>query len=395
MICTRLKRGQRAWLFAFLFITALPVAAGRDREEPKPPEGSTERELKIGMEAVKEVESRFKLIDDSAMLRKLSDMVKNLGAVSDRPKINYVVKIIGAPVKSKNPEADEREVNAFTLPGGFIYVTKGLLTFVQSDHELAAVLAHEIAHNAKLHALKLMAKEKKMQWVQIAALLGLVAGGSSGADLAQFSQLILVAIMNGYSVDLEQEADRFALAYLYRSPYKPVGLLTFMERLHREEERRPQFDLGIFQTHPTTDDRVAFTLRELRKLNVPINRREVLKVARPIVEPLKDTSRPAAQVKLGNVVICTLAGDTPKEAEQRAQYAADQIEKLLGADTAALLLTIRREGSQRLIMARGQTVITVSEADAKLNNESTDRLAQQWVTNLRQIRWRDIVNDSA
>jgi len=395
MIGIRLKRGQRAWLFAFLFMTVLPAWAEQKKEEPKPPEGSTEKELKIGLDAVKEIEANYKLINDAPTLQKLNEMARILGAVSERPKINYLVKIIGASNQSKDPKAEEREVNAFTLPGGFIYVTKGLLNFVQSDHELAAVLAHEIAHNAKFHALRQMAKEKKLQWIQIAAVIGLIAGGEQGADIAQFSQLVLVAIMNGFSVDLEQEADQYAISYLHRSPYNPVGLLTFMERLHRDEERRPQVPLGIFQTHPTTEDRVKATLFRLRKLNVPINRAEVMKVVRATPELLKGTSLPAAQVRMGDLTVCKLAGATEQEAMQRAQQVSQQLDKLLYGETSTLLLTVRNDGDKRLILSHGQLLMTVTEADAKLNNATVDRLVQQWIANLRQLRWRDIVNGSA
>jgi predicted Zn-dependent protease len=378
-------------------MAVLPAFAQRKRAEPQPPEGSTDKELKIGKDAAREVEAHYKIIDDAATQQKLSEMVKTIGAMSERPKINYVVKIVGAPKESKNPEAEAKEVNAFTLPGGFIFVTQGLLDFVQSDHELAAVLAHEIAHNAKLHAMKQLAKAKKMQWLQIASFLGIIVGhnSESALDLAQFTQLVLVAIMNGYSVELEREADQRAIAYLSRTRYNPVGLLTFMERLHREEERRPQVELGIFRTHPPTEERASFALSELRKLNLPVNRRDVLKVARATAEPLKDTPLPAAQVKVGDVVVCKLSGKTEKEALQRAQDVAEQLEKLFDTDAKLLVLSTRREGDRHVILARGKTLMTVLEADVQLNNQSAEQLAQQWMTNVRHVRWREIVNGSA
>ncbi|MCS6861650.1 MAG: M48 family metalloprotease [Abditibacteriales bacterium] len=395
MMGTKWQQRQRAGLFAFIFLTLLPVGAQQKKEQPKPPEGSTDKELKIGLDAAKEIEANYKLINDPPMLQKLNEMARVLGALSERPKINYVVKIIGASHQAKDPRAEEHEVNAFTLPGGFIYVTKGLLNFVQSDHELAAVLAHEIAHNAQAHALRQMAKERKLQWLQIAAIIGLIAGGNQGADIAQYSQLVLVAIMNGFSIDLEQEADKYALSYLHRSPYNPVGLLTFMERLNREEERRPQVPLGIFQTHPTTAERVNAVLFWLRKMNIPINRAEVTRVARATPELLTGTPMPAAQVKMGGLVICKLAGATQQEALQRAQFVSQQLDKLLYGESPTFLLTIRHEGDKRLILSHGQLLMTVTEADAKLNNETVDRLVQQWIANLRQLRWRNILNGSA
>jgi predicted Zn-dependent protease len=131
---------------------------------------------------------------------------------------------------------------------------------VSSDDELAAVLAHEIAHAAHRHVMKLIRDDAKVQQsVLLPALLVGVFGRLPSQDFAGLmtgAQLYRIARVSSFSQEAEIDADLTALEYMRRSPYNPAGLLVFMERLAAEERKRPQIDWGIFRTHPITRDRV-------------------------------------------------------------------------------------------------------------------------------------------
>ncbi|MAF27546.1 MAG: peptidase M48, partial [Gemmatimonadetes bacterium] len=109
------------------------------------PPGSTPRETELGQEAAFDIERSVLLVDDEETLEKLSGMLAEIAAATSRPDVEYIPHIVASPV-----------VNAFVVPGGWVYVTRGLLDAVQSDDELAGVLGHEIAHNVRQHAIERM-----------------------------------------------------------------------------------------------------------------------------------------------------------------------------------------------------------------------------------------------
>jgi predicted Zn-dependent protease len=249
-----------------LVALSLVTVARADKLDPDhPPVSALPSEIKLGEASVKEFEAdkTTKLLDLSvpanrALQDKIDVMVKRLGAASTRPGINYTAKIV-----------DNTDINAFTLPGGYVYVFKGLIDFVNSDDELAGVLAHELGHNARLHALRGQAKAKKLSWINIAAMAAMMAGGENGANVAQFSQYALLGAMNGYGVGLEKEADTSGVETMRRAGYNPSALVTFMQRLQIEENHRPDVKLGIFATHPPSDERAAAVLAQMKRNNIP------------------------------------------------------------------------------------------------------------------------------
>ncbi|HOQ30630.1 MAG TPA: M48 family metalloprotease, partial [Armatimonadota bacterium] len=127
-----------------LLLGALPRAAfARDY--------SPQEEEKLGKEGCAQIEKEYKVIEDAAQLKRVHQILSALAPVTSRPEVTYRAKIL-----------DTEDVNALSLPGGFIYVTKGLLDIVESDDELAGVLAHEIAHNAHRHAIQSLQQSSKL-----------------------------------------------------------------------------------------------------------------------------------------------------------------------------------------------------------------------------------------
>ncbi|MHB0936546.1 MAG: M48 family metalloprotease [Armatimonadota bacterium] len=145
---------------------ALPALAGA------PPPGTTKAEEELGKKTAERIEKDYKLVQDEEALKRLADIVTAIAPVTQRPQVVYTVKIL-----------DTGELNAMVIPGGIIYVTKGLLKAVESDDELAGVLAHEIAHNALCHAEKMMAREAKASLVQLATVIATVYAAQN-SDIA-------------------------------------------------------------------------------------------------------------------------------------------------------------------------------------------------------------------
>jgi len=290
-------------LFLCLFtLGCARVRASDDIDVDNPPPGATPHEIAEGDKAAKQLEAdkTIKLLDpnaspdNKALLDKLNGMAKRLGAVSKRPLINYTVKVIVS-----------KDVNAFTLPNGHIYVYQGLIDYAASDDELAGVLAHEIGHNVRMHALRGERTAKKMNWVGLAAMAAMLAGGYNGANIGAFSQYLLVGVMNGYGEGYEEEADAAGVREMIAAGYNPSAMVTFMQRLQLLEDRSPEVQLGIFATHPPSDQRAAAMLAQIEAAGLTFDPRDVTGAKQAIVTEKPDRF----VVSLAGITLIEIAKD--------------------------------------------------------------------------------------
>ena len=364
---------------------ALAGAARADDLNPdRPPRAATASEIKQGDEAAADFEKSksVKLLDAKASpaakitLDKVNAMAKKLGAVSARPDVPYSVKVV-----------EDKDVNAFTLPGGRIYLYRGLLDMAASDDEIAGVLAHEIGHNTRLHALRGAKLNRKFGWVNLLAIAGMMAGGtrnngreaSNGANLAQFSQYLLVGIMNGYGVGFEKEADSAAIPMMEKAGYNPSAMVTFMERLELQQKLSPQVNLGIFQTHPPSDERAQAARAAMESEGINFAPREVAGAPQAVATQKEGQWN----VALGKVKLLELA-DAP-DAQARAEVAAARTNALLRAGLGAWEMSVKNGE----LVARGQVLARASSADAQLFEQSADQIAQGWLVNYQRLFWRE------
>ena len=371
---------------------AVPLVAPQwahaaDIDADNPPRGATPTEIKQGNEAAADFEKSrgVKLLDPNSspaakmVADKLNAMAKKLGAVSARPDVPYVVKVV-----------EDKDVNAFTLPGGRIYVYRGLLDMAASDDEIAGVIAHEIGHNTRLHALRGAKLNKKFGWVNLLALAGMLAGAGSsngrgpsdGANIAQFSQYLLVGILNGYGVGFEKEADHAAIPMMIKAGYNPSAMVTFMERLELQQQHGPQLNLGIFQTHPPSQERAEAARDEIEDEGLEFTPRDVSGGLQAVA------SEKAGQwkVALGEVTLLELA--PAPDAKSRAESAATRTNTLLRAGLKAWEM----KTDEGALVARGQVLATASATDATLFKASVDEVAKDWLNNYQRLFWREQLN---
>ena len=195
--------------------------------------------------------SKYPLCADQALSRYVNEIGQAVALASERP-LTYGGYHFGV--------LDTEEVNALACPGGMIFITLGMLKQARDEDELAAILAHEVAHVNHKDGL---AAIQQSRWVKAAGMLGSEAARLSGADLAQLVSLfegsvddvVKTLVVNGYSREQESAADLSALSFLRRAGYDPGGMSSYLSRLAAEETSGPS-DRGIFATHPGMSSRL-------------------------------------------------------------------------------------------------------------------------------------------
>ncbi len=203
---------------------------------------SQNTEIQMGMEAAQEIESEVTIIKDPQIQNYINKIGQYLVQSSRRPDIAYQFKVV-----------DTDEINAFALPGGFIYINRGLIVEAESESELAGVIAHEIGHVAARHGAKRMS-------TLIALQVGFaVFEGMSDQDRnTQIQLLIANALATGFllknSRDNERQADDYGTENLYLTGYDPMGMARFFDKL--AQEYSPSRIEVFLSTHPSPGERV-------------------------------------------------------------------------------------------------------------------------------------------
>ena len=270
--------------FLFLQSCAINPVSGR----PELTLISVEQEQKIGAEEAKKVEAEMGFADDSTFTPYLDTLGQRLAEYSPRKDVAYQFHIV-----------DMAEPNAFALPGGYIYVSRGLLALSNSEGELAGVVGHEIGHVAGRHTVQRISKQGPL-----AVVFGLVSGITGlvsplvGNIIGGVGQLTQSAIFAPYSRSQETEADEVGQEIAARAGWDPAELSTFLNslerevELHQKEPRKPSF----FDSHPPTPDRVAKTAAHAKTLT---------RASREPISP----SRAAYLARLDGIVVGPRAAD--------------------------------------------------------------------------------------
>jgi MAF protein len=208
---------------------------------------STDKEVQIGRSIAQEVDKEYKPAEDPLIEKRVEDIGKKIAAVSDRKEIDYYFRVI-----------EDDEVNAFSLPGGYVYVNRGLVDKAKSDDELAGVLGHEVGHIVARHSIK---KLQAMQAYSILRVLVAATPGSGGAGTA--ADAAFTEILLGYGRDDELLADQLSVRYAKAAGYNPHAMIDFLERLQDIDRRRPLRAKSYYKTHPYVPDRLRIIKQEL------------------------------------------------------------------------------------------------------------------------------------
>ena len=328
-----------------------------------------DRDIELGKEYSKQVEKELKLSKDEGAVKRVQRIGAELAAIANstladvtwgdkRPsKFNYEFKVV---------EGDD--VNAFSLPGGFIYVYEGLVKFTESDDELAGVIGHEISHAAFRHVWQLQRNSEKLQLgTLLAVLVAAMTRSQDASNVAIGAQLGAQAFASGWSQDAERASDYGGLQFMLKSQYDPTGTVTFMERLARDEKAKGSIDWGIFRTHPPSKERVQNLLDHMAKLNVPVRRSAVAASFRTIVKPGENGT---VEAWFNGRKLYTFAGTN---ALPRADAAAKKLDAFFDQVPHMIEVT---SGSSEVLFKR-KVLLQITAEDAAAQKASVQELAYQ------------------
>ena len=218
----------------------------------------TNKEINVGSSVARNIEKEYKVSENAVLQERVKVIGEKIAAVCDRKELVYYFNVIEAR-KEKDKKIIDEEVNAVSLPGGYVYCFKGLFKAAEpTDDELACVLAHEVGHVVAKHSLKRL--QGSMGYMLLRILASRVPdapGLGEGLDAA-FYELIM-----GYSREDELLADRLGVRYAKLAGYDPHGMITFLEKMEKINRKKPLRPYSYGKTHPYAPDRIRVIKEEL------------------------------------------------------------------------------------------------------------------------------------
>lgn len=208
---------------------------------------SLEKEVALGRQLAAETDQSLQFITDPLITEYVNRVGQNIVLHSDS-KVPFTIKVVDSP-----------DVNAFALPGGNLYVNRGLIETAENEAELAGVMAHEVAHVAARHGMEQVSKGTLVNYASIPLIF---LGGWGGYIVQQVAGLAVPLTFLKFSRGAEKEADLLGAQYMWASGYDPNALITFFEKLQEKNKKKPGTIAKAFSTHPLTEDRI----KEVRKL---------------------------------------------------------------------------------------------------------------------------------
>ena len=205
---------------------------------------STDKEINLGHAYSKRMEKEYEVVHDVDMNERVEKILDRITAVSDRKDIVYSIKVL-----------DKDDLNAVSLPGGYIYVFKGLLEKTKNDDQLAGIIAHEVGHVTARHAVKRMQAAYSALAIQAVAI-------ATAPKTANGVGLALGTIFTQYSQEDEFEADRLAVKYLKKAGYDTAQMANTLSILREAEKKEPLRPVSYWRTHPHLSSRIAAVNQE-------------------------------------------------------------------------------------------------------------------------------------
>ena len=236
---------------------------------------SEDQELAMGKESDPQIVSQFGLYENAAMQRFIQEKGQKMAAVSHRSDIPYEFKILDSPV-----------INAFAVPGGYVYFTRGIMAHFNNEAQFAGVLGHEIGHIAARHSAKQQSKA-------VLAQLGMVVGMAVSPEFGQFAQAAQQGIgllFLKFGRDDERQSDELGVEYSTKIGYDAQQMAGFFQTLARKQEEGTAAVPDFLSTHPSPEDRYQTVTqlaeqwqKKTNKANVAVNRDSYLRLIDGII----------------------------------------------------------------------------------------------------------------
>ncbi|MGA2631780.1 MAG: M48 family metallopeptidase [Terriglobia bacterium] len=243
-----------------LFVAVLAFAASLYAEEPEVSKPlyntfSDEEEMAMGRSSAEEIEKTQPLLSDATLQAYVEKVGQRVAQASRRKELQYHFRVVNNP-----------SVNAFSLPGGYVYVDRGLLDFVETESELAGVLAHEVGHVVAYHSMNDVARRWLVDRVMYEGQkAGLLNDQQIHDVLKQYGGPALLFVDRKFSREEENEADLLGIYNEARAGWDPAGLVAFLRRLIRMGANQDLFEL-LMRRHPLPEDRVDALGVELKQI---------------------------------------------------------------------------------------------------------------------------------
>ena len=217
---------------------------------------SENQEIQMGREYNAQILKQNPVYQDQELQEYVQSIGESLAIKSHRPNLIYRFTVLDSP-----------DINAFALPGGYIYINRGLMSYLSTEEELAAVLGHEIGHVTARHSVKQYSQS------QLMGILSTAVEINAGRTAGNIANLASGALLSGYGRDMELEADDLGAQYIFQEGYSPQGMFEVLSVLKDQEiyskkiaEQRgqePRSYHGVFASHPSNDSRLKEVLNNV------------------------------------------------------------------------------------------------------------------------------------
>jgi predicted Zn-dependent protease len=220
---------------------------------------SQQQEVEIGTQQMQQVNSQLPIVQDLAVNRYLNILGDSLARVTSRRDLEWHFYMVNT-----------NDFNAFALPGGFIYINRGVVERATSMNELASVIGHEIGHVVLRHSVKQM---EQMQGANLGVTIACVLTSVCNSGIAQAGINVgAQAVFARFSREDEAQADAAGIDELVRADINPNGMVTMFEKLLAERQSRPSALETWFTDHPLEEDRIQASRDQIAKINPAIMR---------------------------------------------------------------------------------------------------------------------------
>ncbi|MBA3581251.1 MAG: M48 family metalloprotease [Gammaproteobacteria bacterium] len=230
---------------------------------------SESQEIQSGQQYHQQIINQYGIYNNPVLQRYVNRVGQELAAQSHRATLAFHFTVLDSP-----------EINAFALPGGYVYITRGIMAYLNSEAELAGVLGHEIGHVTARHGVR-----QQTTNAATSVFAQIVSAKTNAAWASDVTQLLGGALVSGYGREHELEADRLGAEYIARTGYDPQNMLnvisllknqeTYQQQRARAEGKPAQSYHGLFSTHPANDQRLQTVIAAAKQFQKPGQNRDI------------------------------------------------------------------------------------------------------------------------